>query len=41
MYVGAGYNRNEGTAMVFVVNLLDCSVMYTFETMMSFHSEEA
>ena len=30
MYVGAGYNSNEGTAKVFVVNLLDCSVMYTF-----------
>ena len=30
MYVGAGYNSNEGTARVFVVNLLDCSVMYTF-----------
>ena len=27
MYVGAGYNSNEGTAKVFVVNLLDCSVM--------------
>ena len=30
LYVGAGYNNNEGTARVFVVNLLDCSVMYTF-----------
>lgn len=30
LYVGAGYNSNEGTARVFVVNLLDCSVMYTF-----------
>ena len=30
MYVGAGYNSNEGTARAFVVNLLDCSVMYTF-----------
>ena len=30
MYVGAGYNSNEGTAKVFIVNLLDCSVMYTF-----------
>ena len=30
MYVGAGYNSNEGTARVFVINLLDCSVMYTF-----------
>ncbi|MCD7866987.1 MAG: PQQ-binding-like beta-propeller repeat protein [Clostridiales bacterium] len=30
LYVGAGYNSDEGTARVFVVNLLDCSVMYTF-----------
>ena len=30
MYVGAGYDSNEGTARVFIVNLLDCSVMYTF-----------
>lgn len=30
MYVGAGYNSNEGTARGFVVNLIDCSVMYTF-----------
>lgn len=30
MYVGAGYNSDEGTARVFVVNLIDCSVMYTF-----------
>ena len=30
MYVGAGYDSNEGTARVFVVNLLDWSVMYTF-----------
>lgn len=30
LYVGAGYDNNEGTARVFVVNLLDCSVMYTF-----------
>lgn len=30
MYVGAGYDSNEGTARVFVINLLDCSVMYTF-----------
>lgn len=30
MYVGAGYNSNEGTARVFVVNLIDCSVMYIF-----------
>ena len=30
MYVGAGYDSNSGTARVFIVNLLDCSVMYTF-----------
>ena len=30
LYVGAGYDSNEGTARAFVVNLLDCSVMYTF-----------
>lgn len=30
LYVGAGYNSNSGTARVFVVNLLDCSTMYTF-----------
>lgn len=30
MYIGAGYNSDEGTARVFVVNLIDCSVMYTF-----------
>ena len=30
MYVGAGYDSMKGTARVFVVNLLDCSVMYTF-----------
>ena len=30
LYVGAGYDSSQGTARVFVVNLLDCSVMYTF-----------
>jgi outer membrane protein assembly factor BamB len=30
LYVGAGYDSNEGTARAFVINLLDCSVMYTF-----------
>lgn len=30
LYVGAGYNSDEGTARVFVINLLDCSTMYTF-----------
>lgn len=30
LYVGAGYDSYKGTAHVFVVNLLDCSVMYEF-----------
>lgn len=30
MYVGAGYDSNNGTARAFIINLLDCSVMYTF-----------
>ena len=30
MYVGAGYDSNRGTARSFIVNLLDCSVMYEF-----------
>ncbi len=30
LYVGAGYNSNEGVARVLIINLLDCSVMYTF-----------
>ncbi len=30
MYVGAGYDSSEGQARVFIINLLDCSVMYTF-----------
>lgn len=30
MYVGAGYDSNKGTARSFIVNLLDCSVMYEF-----------
>ena len=30
LYVGAGYDSYEGTARVFVINLLDTSVMYTF-----------
>ncbi|MDO4619696.1 MAG: PQQ-binding-like beta-propeller repeat protein [Lachnospiraceae bacterium] len=36
LYVGAGYNSDEGIARVFVVNLLDCSVMYTFGNQDSF-----
>ncbi len=30
MYVGAGYDSAQGTARSFIINLLDCSVMYTF-----------
>lgn len=30
MYVGAGYDSNRGTARSFIINLLDCSVMYEF-----------
>ncbi len=30
MYVGAGINSDQGPARVFVINLLDCSIMYTF-----------
>lgn len=30
MYVGAGYDSYNGPAHVFVINLLDCSVMYEF-----------
>lgn len=30
LYVGAGYDSYKGTAHVFVVNLLDCSIMYEF-----------
>ncbi len=30
MYLGAGYDSNEGTSRAFIINLLDCSVMYTF-----------
>lgn len=30
MYLGAGYDSSLGHARVFIINLLDCSVMYTF-----------
>lgn len=30
LYVGAGYNSDNGPAKVFIVNLLDCSTMYSF-----------
>lgn len=36
LYVGAGYDSNNGKARVFIVNLLDCSVMYTFGNSDSF-----
>ncbi len=30
MYLGAGYNSANGTSHAFIINLLDCSVMYEF-----------
>ncbi len=30
MYLGAGYDSGKGTSRVFILNLLDCSVMYEF-----------
>ena len=30
LYVGAGYDSNNGTARAFIINLLDCTVMYEF-----------
>ncbi len=30
LYVGSGYNSDSGISRVFIINLLDCSVMYTF-----------
>ena len=30
MYVGSGYDSNEGRSRAFIINLLDCTVMYTF-----------
>ena len=30
LYVGAGYNSNDGVSRVFIINLIDCEVMYTF-----------
>ncbi len=30
MYLGSGYDSNEGRSRVFIINLLDCSVMHTF-----------
>ncbi|MCD7860835.1 MAG: PQQ-binding-like beta-propeller repeat protein [Oscillospiraceae bacterium] len=36
LYLGAGYDSAEGTARVFIVSLLDCSVLYTFGNADSF-----
>ena len=30
MYLGAGINSDEGVSRAFIINLLDCSVMYSF-----------
>ena len=30
LYLGAGYNSGNGTSHAFIINLLDCSVMYEF-----------
>ena len=30
LYVGSGYNSDNGISRAFIINLLDCSVMYTF-----------
>lgn len=30
MYLGAGYDSTQGHARVYIINLIDCSVMYTF-----------
>ncbi|MCR5623721.1 MAG: PQQ-binding-like beta-propeller repeat protein [Lachnospiraceae bacterium] len=30
LYVGSGYNGPEGTSRAFIINLLDCTVMYEF-----------
>lgn len=30
MYLGSGYDSSLGTSRVFIINLLDCSVMYEF-----------
>lgn len=36
MYLGAGYDSNEGKSRVFIINLLDGSVMHTFGNVDSF-----
>ena len=30
LYVGAGYNSTRGTSKIFVISLIDCSVLYSF-----------
>ncbi len=36
LYLGAGYNSAKGTSHAFIINLLDCSVMYEFGAADSF-----
>lgn len=36
MYLGSGYNSTKGTSRAFIINLMDCSVMYEFGAMDSF-----
>lgn len=36
LYLGAGYNSAKGTSRAFIINLLDCSVMYNFGAADSF-----
>lgn len=36
LYLGAGYNSSKGTSRAFIINLLDCSVMYEFGAADSF-----
>ena len=36
LYLGAGYNSANGTSRAFIINLLDCSVMYNFGAADSF-----
>lgn len=30
LYLGSGYNSTKGTSRAFIINLLDCSIMYEF-----------
>ncbi|MGI5985679.1 MAG: PQQ-binding-like beta-propeller repeat protein [Oscillospiraceae bacterium] len=36
LYLGAGYNSSKGISRAFIINLLDCSVMYEFGATDSF-----